>query len=75
MRIGAALLALVLASQPAAPEPTLDTVLARAAAYVADYQKRLAGIVAEEHYRQRSPTRRGPGAFANSASCAPTCCW
>lgn len=59
MRIGAALLALVLASQPATPEPTLDSVLARAAAYVADYQKRLAGIVAEEHYRQQVtyPTR------------------
>ena len=59
MRIGAALLALVLASQPAAPEPTLESVLARAAAYVADYQKRLAGIVAEEHYRQQvtNPTR------------------
>jgi hypothetical protein len=59
MRIGAALLALVLASQPTAPEPTLETVLARAAAYVADYQKRLAGIVAEEHYRQQvtNPTR------------------
>jgi hypothetical protein len=59
MRIGAALLALVLASQPAAPEPTLESVLTRAAAYVADYQKRLAGIVAEEHYRQQvtNPTR------------------
>jgi len=32
--------------------PQLATVLARAATYVADYQIRLAGIVAEEHYRQ-----------------------
>jgi len=33
-------------------EPSLDVVLARVAEYVADYQKRLVGIVAEEHYRQ-----------------------
>jgi hypothetical protein len=41
--------------------PTLETVLARAAAYVADYQTRLAGIVAEEHYRQNvmATQRRG----------------
>jgi hypothetical protein len=37
-------------------EPSLATVLARAAAYVADYQTRLAGIVAEEHYRQNVVT-------------------
>ena len=36
----------------AAQEPDLNTVLARVAAYVADYQKQLVGIVAEEHYRQ-----------------------
>jgi hypothetical protein len=41
-------------------EPSLATVLARAAAYVADYQTRLAGIVAEEHYRQNvQSTSRG----------------
>jgi hypothetical protein len=47
-------------------EPTLAAVLAKAAAYVADYQNRLAGIVAEEQYRQNvmvtqrrgSPTSR-----------------
>lgn len=33
-------------------ESDLNTVLARAAAYVSDYQKQLVGIVAEEHYRQ-----------------------
>ena len=33
-------------------EPTLAAVLARVAAYVTDYQNRLAGIVAEEQYRQ-----------------------
>jgi hypothetical protein len=47
------------ARQPA--EPSLDTVLFRAAAYVTDYQGRLAGIVAEEHYRQNvmGTQRRG----------------
>jgi hypothetical protein len=45
-----AVAALSLSAQEA--EPTLDAVLARAAAYVTDYQSRLAGIVAEEHYRQ-----------------------
>ncbi len=40
--------------------PPLATVLARAASYVADYQTRLAGIVAEEHYRQNvQSTSRG----------------
>jgi len=41
--------------------PTIETVLARAAAYVTDYQTRLAGIVAEEHYRQNvtGTQRRG----------------
>lgn len=33
-------------------EPALDVVLARAAVYVADYQRRLQGIVAEELYIQ-----------------------
>jgi len=45
-----------------AQEPALDVILARAAVYVADYQKRLQGIVAEEHYIQSymstSRTRR-----------------
>ena len=42
-------------------EPTLATVLARAAAYVTDYQAKLSGIVAEERYRQnvRGSQRRG----------------
>lgn len=52
------------AGQPAGP--SLETVLRRAAAYVTDYQTRLAGIVAEETYRQNvlvtqrrgSPTTR-----------------
>ncbi len=48
------LLAVAVASLSAGQdaEPTLDVVLARAAAYVTSYQSRLIGIVAEEHYRQ-----------------------
>jgi hypothetical protein len=44
------------ASLQARAEPSLATVLARAATYVADYQTRLAGIVAEELYRQNVQT-------------------
>jgi hypothetical protein len=51
--------AIATAAAGAADEPTLDVVLGRAAAYVADYQKRLQGIVAEEVYIQNltTPTR------------------
>src|SRR5687767_4212545 len=49
---GAALVAIAMVTTIRAQEPTLEVVLARAAAYVADYQKQLVGIVAEEHYRQ-----------------------
>jgi hypothetical protein len=43
----------VLAGQPApSPEPTLATVLDRAATYVARFQERLSRVVAEEHYVQ-----------------------
>jgi hypothetical protein len=45
-----------------AQEPSLDEVLSRAAVYVADYQKRLQGIVAEELYLQNyTNTGRGRG--------------
>ena len=47
----AAMAVLTLSAQDA--EPTLDAVLAKAAAYVTAYQNRLAGIVAEEVYRQQ----------------------
>ena len=47
----AAMAVLTLSAQDA--EPTLDAVLAKAAAYVTSYQNRLAGIVAEELYRQQ----------------------
>ena len=44
--------ALLAEPQPAPPEPTLAAVLERAAAYVAEFYRRLSGIVAEEHYLQ-----------------------
>ncbi len=47
----AAMAVLTLSAQDA--EPTLDAVLVKAAAYVTSYQNRLAGIVAEELYRQQ----------------------
>ncbi|HEX8027794.1 MAG TPA: hypothetical protein VF491_05000 [Vicinamibacterales bacterium] len=53
----------------AARDATLDEVLARAAAYVAQYQKQLQGIVAEETYRQNMMST-APARFAGSG--APT---
>jgi len=47
----AAMAVMTLSAQDA--EPTLDAVLVKAAAYVTSYQNRLAGIVAEELYRQQ----------------------
>ena len=48
-----AVCALVCLARPAAAEePSLQVVLARAAAYVADFQRQLSGIVAEERYVQ-----------------------
>ena len=55
---------LAAASLQAQAEPPLATVLARAATYVADYQARLAGIVAEEHYRQNVQTTSRGGRTA-----------
>ena len=45
--------------QPSPPEPTLAVVLERAAAYVADFYRRLSGIAAEEHYVQEWYAERG----------------
>src|SRR5207244_11258518 len=48
-------LALLLTGGPGllrAQEPTLEDVLRRAGAYVADFQRRIAGVVAEETYTQ-----------------------
>jgi len=68
-----AVAALIVASSAvvvlAAREATLDEVLARAAAYVAEYQKQLQGIVAEESYRQNMMST-APARFAGSG--APT---
>ena len=59
--VAALVVVAALATVRAQEEPPLDVVLARAAAYVSDYQKQLVGIVAEEHYRQnvQSTTRAG----------------
>jgi hypothetical protein len=63
---------LALIARPAAgQEPDLATVLARAAAYVAGFQRQLSGIVAEEHYVQEVVThnkRRGCPGDATYAS-------
>jgi hypothetical protein len=53
----ASLLLVILAAAPplrsaAAQDPSVNTVLARAAAYVASFQQQLSGIVAEETYVQ-----------------------
>ena len=61
--------------QPPAPEPALAVVLERAAAYVAEFYRRLSGIAAEEHYVQdwyAEHREKGP-AWA-TASCARTWC-
>ena len=52
MRGWAALIVFALSLPVAGQEDDLDTVMRRVAVYVADYQQRLVGIVAEEHYRQ-----------------------
>jgi hypothetical protein len=66
-RAFAAIIVVALSAGPrAAQEPTLDSVLARAAEYVAQYQKQLRGLVAEETYRQNmmvnTASRIGPSA-------------
>jgi hypothetical protein len=61
-RVAGPLAAVVVAAAVvSAQEPTLQTVLARAAVYVADYQKQLQGIVAEEAYSQNVITNGGRG--------------
>lgn len=61
LRFPATLVVLALAvTSVTADEPTLEEVLARAATYVAVYQKQLQGVVAEEVYRQNvMSTSRG----------------
>ena len=49
-----------------APEPTLATVLERAAAYVADFHRQLSGVVAEERYVQEVKAfAKRPGRLSN----------
>jgi hypothetical protein len=66
VRAFATLVALVLTvTAVAGQEPTINEVLARAADYVAAYTERLAGIVAEEHYRQQVISTSRPGRPSN----------
>src|SRR5688500_4791015 len=60
-RAASALIAVAMLASVRAQEPALDTVLVRAADYVADYQNRLAAVVAEEHYRQQVINSSRPG--------------
>ena len=53
--------AAILATVRAEQDPPLAIVLARAGEYVATYQKKLAAIVAEEHYRQQVIASSRPG--------------
>jgi hypothetical protein len=67
MRVAAWLVvALAVARPAAAQEPPLATVLQRAAAYVADFQRQFSGIVAEERYVQEVKAfAKEPGRLAN----------
>lgn len=69
LRLFTTLIAIVLGvTFVAADEPTLDQVLARAATYVASYQRQLQGVVAEEVYRQnvlRTSSGAGPRSRSN----------
>ena len=47
------LMALAAAAPAAAQEPSLATILQRAGAYVAEFERQLSSIVAEESYRQQ----------------------
>src|SRR5688572_18893041 len=66
--ISAAALVALFVVAPAAQTPTLDEVLKRCAAYVADFHKQLSGIVAEEDYRQDSTTSQQ---YADAVQAAP----
>jgi len=64
--ISAALLAGLIAANPAAQTPSLNDVLKRSASYVAAFHKQLSGIVAEERYQQHATTNVAFGNFATS---------
>jgi hypothetical protein len=65
--ISAAALVALFVVAPAAQPPSLDEVLRRCAAYVADFHRQLSGIVAEEDYRQDTNTVQ---AYANHVQSA-----
>ena len=52
--------------------PTLDDVLKRSAAYVAEFRTRLSGIVAEETYRQEITNTARIGSGSNAANSVRT---
>jgi hypothetical protein len=54
--VAGALVALAMEAAVHAQQPSLDTVLARARAYVSDFERQLTGIVAEELYSQDART-------------------
>jgi hypothetical protein len=64
----AALTSVAVCSEPAAhiQEPSVETVLSRAADYVANFNRQLSGIVAEEFYIQEVRQRQPSGAIAQS---------
>src|SRR6185369_1303075 len=60
----AALAFAALIARPSAQAPSLDTVLKRTAAYVAEFRKQLSGIAAEETYVQEiTHTARSANTF------------
>jgi hypothetical protein len=67
---GWGLAALASTASPAAQEPALDAVLARAGAYVVEFQRQLSGVVAEESYVQNVRTPSGTTSRTNQL--APT---
>lgn len=58
-RLSVLVAVLVAVSARAAQEPSLADILKRAAAYIADFQKQLSGIVAEETYQQEIKNQSG----------------
>jgi hypothetical protein len=69
LRPAVTIAALLLAAIPAARAQSMDDVLKRAAAYVANFRTRLSGIVAEETYLQET---RNIGRFTDSLIAANT---
>ncbi len=57
----------------AGEQPGLDQVLARVAAYVAEYERSLGVLIAEEDYRQKAeaPETRGPDRFGIGGAQVP----